>query len=98
VAKKKNSISMNIKSPNEKSHNLLKVLKNTFSAYYLRCLEVKKLKLNLKSTKFQKKILYIKKNKIALMNIGKKQSIKRFFNETKKFLIFLIKKKLKSDR
>ena len=98
VAKKKNSISKNIKSPNEKSHILLKVLKNTFSAYCLRCLEVKKLKLDLKSAKFQKKILYIKKNKIALMNLGKKQSIQRFFDETKKFLIFLNQKKLKNDR
>ena len=89
VAKKKKFRTKNIKIPNEKNNILLNDLKRIFLAYYLRCLEIKKRKLDIKNVNLKKKLSFINKNKIALMNIGKKKSIERYFDETKKFLLFL---------
>lgn len=58
--------------------------------YYKKlCLKIDNENLHKKNILIKKK--FIKKNKIGLMNIGKKKSIDRFFNETQYFLNFLKK-------
>ncbi len=67
---------------------------NKHTEYYEKlCLKIKKENLHKKNISIKKN--FIKKHKIGLMNIGKKKSIERFFNETKYYLNFI--KKFKNN-
>jgi hypothetical protein len=65
--------------------------KKYLNKYYKICLELKKL-LDIKNSISSKKI-FIKKNNISLLNIGKKSSIERFCSEALSFLKYVELKK-----
>ena len=65
--------------------------KKYLNKYYKICLELKKL-LDIKNN-FSSKKIFIKKNNISLLNIGKKSSIERFCSEALSFLKYVELKK-----
>ena len=84
-----------VKATKKKNFYLNQIYKHQkhINYYEKLCLKIKKENLYKKSISEKKK--FIIKYKIGLMNIGKKKSIERFFNETQYYLNFISKLKKK---
>ena len=66
--------------------NQLKYYLKYENQYRKKCLAIRSKKLLNPKTKFKKKISYIKKNKVKLMNLGKYKSVNRYFDEITKYI------------
>ncbi len=87
LAIKKNNLK-SIKAKNAYK-NQIRQFKKSIDRYKKLCNKIKSDNLHVKN--YKTKIRFVKKQNIGLMNIGKKKSVERFFNETKYFLNFINK-------
>ena len=66
--------------------NQLKYYLKYENQYRKSCIDIRSKKLLNSRTRFKKKINYIKKNNISLMNLGKFKSVNRYFEEIRKYI------------